>query len=224
MPFTNQWDVTQPPDTQLANLLGQDIRNLKLDIQQRLVLSGLNANKPPLNTDAQPANWTGLLFFATDTGHIWQWSGAAWVDITNSFIEPAVVTYFNALATTGVSIPAGSLEAGDIVEISMKITQTPGAGIAQLNSPIIGGLTTVIPANGGGSTIIWTVFARVFVSAVGVSGFSGGYYCSAQGTVNIPFTLQTLQASTVDTTSSNIPVSAQLTAGCTAGPITVKVL
>jgi hypothetical protein len=102
---TNVWDVTQPPDTQLANLLGQDLRTFRLDAQQRMALiSGLAANIWNPGTDAQPANWTGLLYFATDTGHIFQWSGAAWVDITISFIPVAAPTVYKnntAIVHTG---------------------------------------------------------------------------------------------------------------------------
>lgn len=85
--FTDPWDVTQPPDTQLANLLGQDIRNLKLDVMQRIaLLSGTSANRPTPET--VNATWGGsgygLLYFQTDTNQIFQWSGSAWVDISGS--------------------------------------------------------------------------------------------------------------------------------------------
>src|SRR5271156_6711962 len=79
---TNVYDVTQPPDTQLANLLGQDLRNLALNVQQRMALiSGPAAGIWNPALDAQPTNWTGLLYFATDTGVISQWSGSAWVPV-----------------------------------------------------------------------------------------------------------------------------------------------
>lgn len=86
MAFTNVWDTAFPPDTQLANLLGQDLRNFRLDTQQRMgSISGLDAAKPPFNTDAQPANWNGVLFFATDTGRIYQWVSPNWIDVTSAF-------------------------------------------------------------------------------------------------------------------------------------------
>lgn len=84
MAFTNIYDVTFPPDTQLANLLGQDLRNLALNVQQRMAaISGLAANLPAIGSDAQPLNWTGLLYFTTDTSQVFQWSGTAWVDVTS---------------------------------------------------------------------------------------------------------------------------------------------
>src|SRR6266403_475826 len=86
--FTNAWDITFPPDTQLANLLGQDLRNLRVDLMQRLsLLGGTFANRP--TPEIVNATWGGagygLLYFSVDTAQIFQWSGAAWVDITNSF-------------------------------------------------------------------------------------------------------------------------------------------
>lgn len=94
MPFSNFWDTTQPPDTQLANLLGQDIRSLKLDIQQRMgAQSGTLAARWNPALDTQPANWTGVLYFTTDTSQVFQWSGAAWVDVTTLVIgvRPLVI-------------------------------------------------------------------------------------------------------------------------------------
>ncbi len=83
MPFTNVWDVTTPPDTQPANQLGLDLRNLKTDVMQRMsALSGLAANIPAPETIN--ANWTGLIYIATDTKQLFQWSGAAWVDISSA--------------------------------------------------------------------------------------------------------------------------------------------
>lgn len=97
--FTNTWDTTFPPDTQLANLLGQDIRNLKTDVMQRMsLLSGTLANRP--TPEIVNAVWGGagygLIYFATDTGQTFQWNGAAWVagaagfpTVGGVFIAPA---------------------------------------------------------------------------------------------------------------------------------------
>jgi hypothetical protein len=83
--FTNNWDITFPPDTQLANLLGQDLRNLRVDVMQRMsLLSGTLANRP--TPEVVNATWGGagfgLLYFATDTSQVFQWNGAAWVDVS----------------------------------------------------------------------------------------------------------------------------------------------
>lgn len=83
--FDNVWDITQPPDTQLANLLGQDLRSLKDDVMQRMsLLSGTLANRP--TPEAVNATWGGagfgLTYIATDTKQLFQWNGGAWVDIS----------------------------------------------------------------------------------------------------------------------------------------------
>jgi len=93
--FDRVWDESQPPDTQLANLLGLDIRNLKGDIRERIsLLSGTFANRP-----TPEANWGGagfgVIYVTTDTSQIFQWNGAAWVDITTSFpARPTVGSVF----------------------------------------------------------------------------------------------------------------------------------
>lgn len=103
MAFTNVWDVTQPPDTQPANQLGLDLRNLKTDTMQRMsAISGLLVNRPTPET--VNADWTGLLYFATDTRQIFQWSNAlaAWADVTISFTAGSIIARdFGAHAHTG---------------------------------------------------------------------------------------------------------------------------
>ena len=90
MAFTNVYDDTYPPDTQLANLLGQDLRNFRLDVQQRMAaISGLDASKPNFAGDAQPNNWNGILFFATDTAQIYQFNNPSWTNITTTFLKTA---------------------------------------------------------------------------------------------------------------------------------------
>jgi hypothetical protein len=106
MAFTDVWDVLQPPDSQLANLLGQDLRNLKTDIQQRMgATSGSLATRWDPSTDTQPTNWTGVLYFTTDTNQIFRWSGAAWVDVSSAVAAlPALVrsqTITNQAASSG---------------------------------------------------------------------------------------------------------------------------
>lgn len=109
---TNVYDVTFPPDTQLANLLGQDLRNFRLDVQQRMALiSGTLAARWNPATDAQPANWAGLLYFATDTQQLFQWSGAVWVQIgfSSNIVASVNLTAQAAAiaATTLYAVPVG---------------------------------------------------------------------------------------------------------------------
>jgi hypothetical protein len=87
MAFSNLWDQTFPPDTQLASLGGADLRQLRVDTQQRMAaISGLDAAKPAFGADAQPAQWNGILFFATDTGNIYQFNNPSWTNVTSSFL------------------------------------------------------------------------------------------------------------------------------------------
>lgn len=139
---TNVYDVTQPPDTQLANLLGQDLRNLALNVQQRMALvSGPAASIWNPATDAQPTNWTGLLYFAIDTGHVFQWNGAAWVDVASSIggrykVESSNVTPVSATNTTVETtlmtflLPANELTTvGQVLRITANFATGNSSGI-----------------------------------------------------------------------------------------------
>jgi hypothetical protein len=148
MPFTNSYDVTFPPDTELANLLGNNLRSLALNVQQRMAaISGISTAMPNFAADAQPANWTGILFFATDNGHIYQFNGTTWVDITVSFIKTVgFVKYTQAVGTNPVVIPANTLAVGSVIELvgsagfggtsagSMQLTAN-GSNLSTINLP-----------------------------------------------------------------------------------------
>lgn len=132
---TNIWDILQPPDSQLANLLGQDIRSLKLDIQQRMgFISGSLATRWDPATDTQPTNWTGLLYFTTDTNQIFRWNGAAWDDVSNTIASlPAVVrkqTITNQAVSSGTVILYTVPSVGDgMYRMSMDaVITTAGTG------------------------------------------------------------------------------------------------
>lgn len=155
MPFppdlTNAWDNTFPPDTQLANLLGQDLRSFRVDTQQRLsLLSGKLANRPS-NMDAVFGGAEyGILFFATDTGQIFQWTGAvpAWVDVTTNLtggkLSNSVSVVTNGAPQDGlvIIINKGLLVPGSIVHINAWIDSTAGVGATsqvQFNTNSIAG-------------------------------------------------------------------------------------
>ena len=112
-PPSSLYDVTQPLDTSAANLLGADIRAAELNIQQRMAcISGTLANRWNPGADAQPTNWAGLLYFATDTKQLFQWSGAAWVEITNTFLPLALINSASVrLAGQNAAIPTTTLYA-----------------------------------------------------------------------------------------------------------------
>lgn len=105
MGYTDTWDEAFPPDTQPARLLGQDIRSFKSEIRERLgtFLSDVLANRP-----TPEAIWAGLVFFATDTGQLFRWSGSAWVLLGVNTIGPlgSVVTIDPTPPTPGQVIAA----------------------------------------------------------------------------------------------------------------------
>lgn len=103
---TNTWDITQPPDTQLLSQGALDLRNVHVDVMQRMAqLSGTLANRPAPET--VNATWGGsgfgLTYFATDTKQIFQWTGAAWVELGYSL--PSVGVGVFSPSVTGDYIP-----------------------------------------------------------------------------------------------------------------------
>ena len=135
---TNLYDVTQPPDTEQANLLGRNLRDLALNVQQRMgFISGSLAARWNPGADIQPANWTGLLYFSTDTQQIFRWNGSAWYDVTSAF--PTTV-----IAKLDYPPSGGSMAPGTFFT-------TTRAGMYRITFDII--ITT--PANNG--TVLATV-------------------------------------------------------------------
>lgn len=127
MAFTNVFDNTFPADTQQAKLLGDDIRKLKVDLQERMAaISGLDAAKPDFSTDTQPSAWNGLLFFATDTGTVYQFSNPNWVPVSLSGVgtKRFVTTITNGTFTNAdghilstLTIPAGNLNTSSLIHV-----------------------------------------------------------------------------------------------------------
>jgi hypothetical protein len=175
MPFTDTWDVTTPPDTQLANQLGLDLRNLKLDIQQRMgAISGLSSALPPFGSDAQPANWTGLLFFATDTGQVFQWNGTTWVDTTIAFLptmyysDPTTPTVTATGVINSVTIPAAALADGKQIH---SVSSIQGVGAS--------GANVTYEVNGIGVAVATLTGTPAYVTFVLDAMTVGGYVVGA---------------------------------------------
>lgn len=179
--FDNAWSNTFPPDTQAANLLGADLRAFRTDVQQRLsLLSGTLANRPA-NMDATfggAAN--GILFFATDTGQIFQWNGAAWVDVTANVVGGKVsngVPVNTSAALDGIiaTIPANSLKAGSIVEVTAFIANSD-----QNTVSLFFGATGIGNFKGAAGTSILTIKATILclsgiaAIATSIAGFGTG--------------------------------------------------
>lgn len=96
MAYAHVYDISAPLDTSAANLIGQDIRFLTQDIMQRVASfgAGLLAARPTPETTSATADWTGVMYWATDTQQVFRWSGAAWVDISASIPNVASPAYF----------------------------------------------------------------------------------------------------------------------------------
>jgi hypothetical protein len=190
--FTDAWDVTQPPDTQLANLLGQDFRNLKTDIMQRMsLLSGITSNMPTPET--VNATWGGsgfgILFFATDTGIIWQWNGASWAQLssfrgTQKYSDLAVHTIINPGVNTvgsSITIPANTLQVGSSVSVIARFSFSSSDGLNNVFLSIggAGNVAQVPDINGAASFMIFGSYnvsgANSQVGVFSPQGGSGGY-------------------------------------------------
>lgn len=80
MAFTRAWDEVFPPDTQNANLLGQDVRQFKQDIRERLAAfgAGVIASRETPEAAFGDAN-KGVLYYATDENKLYRWNGSAWI-------------------------------------------------------------------------------------------------------------------------------------------------
>ena len=189
---TNIYDVTQPPDSQQANLLGLDIRNLKLDVQQRMALiSGPYANRWNPGNDAQPANWTGLLYFATDVGAWYYWNGSAWGGILNvGGIYSFFINQVASSAALNISIPAFTIQLGSVIDAYLEYTTNGGAsGTAQAVMNLSGQAGNSSPVNSANSAVHSLINTRWTVNAVGASGSM--FFVPSYGTAGTVITVNT---------------------------------
>lgn len=160
MAYTDVWDVTSPLDTQAANQGAADFRATKLDIMQRVASfgAGLLANRPTPETTSGTADWTGVMYWATDTKQAFMWNGSAWVDISADVpssgatfqkytnVTPNTLTD-NGSIQTGITllIPANAMTVGSVFKIKAR-TKMPAAGSATPMSTIslfLGGVNMV---------------------------------------------------------------------------------
>ena len=137
--FDNVWDLTQPPDTQLLNQGAADFRKFRDDVMQRMsLMAGILANRPTPET--VNATWGGvgygLLYFTTDTNQVFQWNGAAWVDITAN-VGPNPKEVASVILTAQVAAIAPTL---------LYAVPVAGAGMYRISAEIL------ITAVGTGTT------------------------------------------------------------------------
>ncbi len=133
MAFTRPWDDTFPPDTQQANLLGQDIRRDKEDTAERIRAFGAGkiANRETPEADFGNAN-IGALFFAEDEGKLYRWDGTTWLvarDFDKVFVDSTVVAFTpGASDLSSITIPANTLKVGSIIEVVARANLSAGGG------------------------------------------------------------------------------------------------
>jgi hypothetical protein len=136
--FTNPWNPTSPADTDAAVSLYDQIRDLKIDVQERLGAFGAGAFADRETPDsADGANFTGVRYWADDTHQVFRWSGSSWVDISNvvpagkypidlTAVQPITVT---TVSTDGhvLTIPAHNLLSNDVVRVRAHATLNSGS-------------------------------------------------------------------------------------------------
>jgi hypothetical protein len=176
--FTDVWDTTQPPDTQPANQLGLDIRNLKTDIMQRMsLLSGLLSNRPTPET--VNATWGGsgfgLIYIATDTNQIYQWNGSSWVTIASgltikNFVDSTLHTPSSG-DLSSVTIPGGTIGLGSIIEVIGSITHSTGSG--NVDSLKVGPFLNVLSVNTSAATSGTVFRATMYADTTNTLLFQG---------------------------------------------------
>ncbi len=188
--FDRAWDETFPPDTQAANLLGQDIRNFKTDIRERLaLLSGTLANRPTNMDAAFGGSGYGILYFATDTKQTFQWTGSAWTDVSVSIFP--FLSFSNTTLSvvdnpntnlSSITIPAGTLLVGSLVTVFCRVKQNIGPSVQAAS--IAFGATTIGVVNLGVG-VIGTIHSDVIVlTSVSQRGIAFGIATGGVSNIN----------------------------------------
>ena len=141
MAFTQAWDEAVPADTQLANLLGDNVRDDKRDTRERMrafAIGTLAQRETPEAVFGQAGQGVG--YFVTDDGTIFYWSGSAWVDVTVIF-RPKDFSVFTPVTITNpgadtdglsITIPANTLAATkSYIEVVAAIRGGGAVGASQ---------------------------------------------------------------------------------------------
>lgn len=153
MAYTNTWTTAAPLDTQAANQGAVDFRATKLDIMQRVASfgAGLLANRPTPEVTSGTADWTGVMYWATDTKQTFRWNGSSWDDITSSVPGGTTVRISNTTPVnvtdngiggpgTLITVPANTFSIGSSFRLKGMGTIPNGSPIPLSSiSLIIGG-------------------------------------------------------------------------------------
>lgn len=193
MAFIRAWDKTFPPDTQQANLLGQDIRRDKEDTAERIRAfgGGVIGSRETPEADFGNAN-IGALFFAEDEGKLYRWNGTTWnrILIQRNFADAGPATK----ATTGaeqdmltVTIPANTLAVGDILEVSYAVIDPANDGGAPRQLLSFNGATVLNVLHNPHATVVGFayLFAKIRVQSateVAVTAFGHSDTIDSQDT------------------------------------------
>ena len=179
MAYTDVWDVTAPLDSQAAAQGAADFRATKLDVMQRIASfgAGLFVNRPTPETTGATADWTGVMYWATDTKQVFRWNGAAWVDISTSTPSGSSVHFSDltlgnlvnpggASSINTVTVP-GSFAAGTVAKIQVSGAVLFSAGGGQLTVNVNG--TQAIP---GGVTVLNGDLFDFGITLLGLTGIA----------------------------------------------------
>jgi len=119
MPFSQPWNENDPADTDLASLLGDDIRDLKLQVRERVDLEHFfpladdpttgfhrQGSARPFFQGVAPANnpdAPGALWFNTNVNDLLRDNGATWISLGLGTPQGAILMWSGTIA----AIPAG---------------------------------------------------------------------------------------------------------------------
>jgi hypothetical protein len=194
MAYTNVWTTAAPLDTQAANQGAVDFRSLKLDTMQRVASfgAGLLANRPTPEVTSGTADWTGVMYWATDTKQTFRWNGASWDNISTSITlgshfsdttQANITNPGSAAVLNTVTVP-GSFTTGSVVRIRTLILTTWVAGTPVIRVVINGSASNDLTLSSSGNSSL-LLDAELLALSPTVLEFTGISIIGAS-TVSVP--------------------------------------
>ena len=193
MAFTNTWDDAFPTDTELANLIGANLRQLRVDTQQRMAaISGLDAARPNFAGDTQPNSWNGILYFATDSGRTWVFSNPTWIEVTGKLLSSRIMSIttanlvINPSITVYLATGGGESATESLVQVPMPVAlNVRGMAVnTHAAQPGSGGCTLTLRKNGVSQALTVTI----------AGGAAAGVYTDYNLAHLVPFNVNDLLA------------------------------